>query len=386
MEEIVSPADEPQPADNPAPAESRQPVRAYDPSVLAERQPRITDLIPVRPLPLAAAVTICVASLTLVVGLHLATLEARRGPLAQVLAPLDLAQPASLARWLGALWLAAAAGLAILIYRIRVHRADDYQGRYRVWLWAAVACGWLSLDTVAGLHTPVGWLLARLGSSASATAGTAATLAWMSLYAVLFSALGLRLALELRSSKASLTLLALAAGLYVAGAACDLGWLTSGDRQRDALLAPGAPLAAHGLVLWTALWYARHVNLDAAGRLRVHIEAGPRAAHPRRRFGFWMRGGRRHASAADAASTPPAASSASAAELPSTERSRSASGDAATGHRPDAARPAPLASTTRGPGGDAIANDEADGEEHLSRAERRRARRLARAGEQRRAA
>ena len=136
-------------------------------AVLNDRQPRITDLVPVRPLALSAALLGSVVALALVVGLHVATQEARRGPLAEVLAPLDVAQPASIARWLAALWLTGAAGLAVLIYRIRLHRADDYQGRYRIWLWAAAALGWLSLDAVASCAFPwdggwLGWGAARL--------------------------------------------------------------------------------------------------------------------------------------------------------------------------------------------------------------------------------
>ena len=40
----------------------------------------------------------------------------------------------------------------LLIYSIRRHRIDDFRGRYRVWLAAAVACVVLSADSVAGLH------------------------------------------------------------------------------------------------------------------------------------------------------------------------------------------------------------------------------------------
>jgi hypothetical protein len=376
MEEIAAPADDASSSSTtPTPTEARQPVRAYGPAVLNDRQPRITDLVPVRPLALSAALLSSVVALALVVGLHVATQEARRGPLAEVLAPLDMARPASIARWLAATWLAAAAALATLIYRIRLHRADDYQGRYRIWLWAAAALAWLSLDVVARLHVPLGWWLARLGGSAPSPAGTAVLLAWMSLYGIMFSALGLRLAAELRFSPAALATLTLAAGLYLVAAAFALGGLTSGDAQRDAILGPLTSLTAHGLVLWTALWYARHVYLDAAGRLMVRIEAAPRAAYTRR-FGWWGRGRRQRSRADDAADASPGGS------VPIT------SGESTVTERPAAARSASGTSSPRGPvqDGEPTDDDAQTAHEHLSRAERRRLKRLARADQQRRAA
>lgn len=390
MEEIASPAEEQRPlaADPVAPSDARKPVRAYDPAVLHDRQPRITDLIPVRPLAVAAALLSCVAGLTLVVGVHAVSQGARGGAHAQVLAPLDLAQPASIARWLGAMWLVAAAGLAMLIYRIRVHRADDYQGRYRVWLWAAAAWAWLSLDTVATLHTPLGWLLAQmLGRGPSPTA-TAATLAWMGLYGAVFGALGLRLALELRCSPASVAMLGLVAGLYLASAAFGLGWLASGDARRDALLAPLAPLMAHGLSLWMALWYARHVYLDAAGRLRVHIEAGPRTAYAQKCVRWWRGIGRPQAGSADTADAAAAKNAAAARDAAAPSSPAPPAADTPARFGPAGTPPAAGARNSREPltVDDSIADDPQTGEAHLSRAERRRAKRLARANEQRRAA
>ena len=197
----------------------------------------------------------------------------------------------------------------------------------------------------------------------------------MSLYGIVFGALGLRLAAELRSSSASLATLALAAGLYVVAAAFGLGGLTSGDTQRDAMLAPLTSLAAHGLLLWAVLWYARHVYLDAAGRLLVRIEAAPRAARTRR-FGWWGRGRRQRSHATDAADASPAGS------VPI------ATGEPTATERPAAARSASGTNPSRAPteSGDSPDDAAETAHEHLSRAERRRLKRLARADEQRRAA
>ena len=52
MDEIAAPPEDAD-ASSPAPG-SKGPVRAYAPAVLDERQARVTDLVPVRPLAVAA--------------------------------------------------------------------------------------------------------------------------------------------------------------------------------------------------------------------------------------------------------------------------------------------------------------------------------------------
>ncbi len=59
----------------------------------------------------------------------------------------------------------------LLIYSIRRHRIDDYRGRYRVWLGAALACLMLSANSVAGLHQVVADMLSHFtGGRRCATA------------------------------------------------------------------------------------------------------------------------------------------------------------------------------------------------------------------------
>ena len=67
------------------------------------------------------------------------------------IAAFELGEPGSLATWIASLELLAAAGIALLVYRVRRHRSDDYHGRYRVWLWATLCWFLLAADL---LHRP----------------------------------------------------------------------------------------------------------------------------------------------------------------------------------------------------------------------------------------
>ena len=67
------------------------------------------------------------------------------------IAALDITARGSLAGWFSSLMLLAAAVMALLIHAVRKHRADDYQGRYRVWRWAAACWFLLATDRAAGL-------------------------------------------------------------------------------------------------------------------------------------------------------------------------------------------------------------------------------------------
>ena len=120
MDEIASPAD----ADKLEPpltsGSAKGPVRAYHEAVLDQRQPKVTDLLPVRPL----WVVVLFA-----VRPRLASPRSRRFTFMRyaaaetdgggALAALDARQRGSLAAWYASAMLAAAAGLAQVVFGIR---------------------------------------------------------------------------------------------------------------------------------------------------------------------------------------------------------------------------------------------------------------------------
>jgi hypothetical protein len=73
---------------------------------------------------------------------------------------------ASMQAWLGQLFLFAAAGIASIVRLMRCHRRDDYHGRYRAWGWLA---GLFMVTACAGA-VPVGPLVAALATDATGVA------------------------------------------------------------------------------------------------------------------------------------------------------------------------------------------------------------------------
>jgi len=275
MDEIASPAD----ADNPEASaasggSARGPVRAYHEAVLTQRQPKVTDLLPVRPLWVVVAVLLGITGIATIEAIHVHAATLRLAEGAGHLAALDATQRGSLAGWYSSALLAAAAALATVVFGIRAHRVDDYRGRYRIWLWTAAALAWLSLDAGTGIHDAVGLSLTLLAGKPVFTGSLAAgcTLTWICVYGLVLGTLGLRLAVEVWSSLLSFAALLLAALLYLCGALFQLQTLRVPATMVAGTVESTVIMLAHLSLLMSIGLYARHVFLDATGRLKVHID------------------------------------------------------------------------------------------------------------------
>jgi hypothetical protein len=276
MDEIASPADadDPEASSLAGGGSAKGPVRAYSPAVLQERQPRVTDFLPVQPLWVAAALVLIVLGIAAIQTLHVYAPRLALGAAGPQLAALDSTARGSLAAWYSSAALAGAAALALLVLGIRAHRVDDYRGRYRVWLWTAAALAWLSLDAATGVHDALGFGLTNLAGTPapSATHSATITLTWIAAYALVFGTLGLRLAIELWPSKVSFAALVVAVLLYGYRGLVQLEVVASPIWMAAGLVESTALMLAHVWLLGAVGIYARHVYLDATGRLKVHID------------------------------------------------------------------------------------------------------------------
>jgi hypothetical protein len=251
--------------------------RSYAAAAHLHRQRRVHDLLPARYLTIGL---VSAVGVLLVGGIEL--LHVWAGSLGHFLSPeetaaLDLTAPRNISQWFASMLLGIASLIAISIYLLRRHRVDDYHGRYRIWIWTALACLLASLGETTDA--------VRLAQGFSRRAGSACGLAegvlWPSVLAIVLAALGIRMFLEIRACRAALATLSLAAAAFLAAAAVDLGWVISLSDQAKPLIARGCWLAGYVLMLATFLMVARHVLLEIEGVVvRSHKPKRHKAKHP----------------------------------------------------------------------------------------------------------
>lgn len=192
----------------------------------------------------------------------------------QATATFDLLAPGSLARWVGSLTLLTGAAMSVLIYAVRRHRTDDYRGRYRRWLVAAVVCAALAADEAAGIFP-------TLLTAAEHVSGSGWLRAHWPVLVGGFALAGLLLCFrplwELRECPLALAF-AVASALTLT-AAVVFRWMTWewASVQHHAMACKGADLTGYGLALLALGLFGRYCLLDAEGRFpAAEEEPSPR--------------------------------------------------------------------------------------------------------------
>ena len=247
----------------------------YGNAEFLERQWQLLDLAPRRLLLLALFL---MAGAAVIAGLEAAyawMLE-RAAVGKAVVAALDIGAKGSLACWFSSLTLLAASVAALLVYTVRRHRTDDYQGRYRVWLWAAGCWFLLATDQAASLRegfrdAMIGWTGARLFGDGAFW--------WVVIYVLVFGAIGSRLLLDMRPSRLSIAALAAALVAYGLALASHLGWTPIATAAGEVMFRTGSEMAGHLMLLTAMGLNARYVLLDAQG-LIAHPEPQKKAESP----------------------------------------------------------------------------------------------------------
>jgi hypothetical protein len=321
---------------------------AYAPAAAPERQPALATLVPCGRGGFAAvaAGVLAVTALALAAGVWHAFGGGMppRGPgrFAATLAAsrdcLDAASLQSFAGFAAECWLFAAAVAALVVRSMRRHRRDDFQGRYRAWAWMA----FLFVATACAGRMPLGAVVGALGSDATGLAlGPAGAGWWVVVAALAFVSVGLWAVVPLHERLATAAWLSACYTAWAVAAACTI-------------LAAASPGAGSAAVVGTSAWVVgaalAAIAMLAAARSVIREVRGLPAREPR---------------------TKAEAESRAAAARPQSPSPAPASGAAA------ADGPRPRIAFTDGSEGE----EEEDGEggRHLSKAERRRLRKLARA-------
>lgn len=234
-------------------------VQRYGQQAHIENHPQVTDFIPRRKR------RVCLIVLTGVFASAAAQSLTRTADSIAVHIPgvpsTDLKALASgLVAWTSAAMLAAAAVTSILIHALRRHRVDDVRGRYRVWKWAAISAGALSVNAVVHVD--------RLLAAAASSAGwsfTSSGVEWRIVPAMLLGCwVALRITVDLTESRGGLFTMACGLFCYAVGVGALVG-SSVGIAPWAVDLLSAAPLVGHTLVFAAILLYARYVVLDVQG-------------------------------------------------------------------------------------------------------------------------
>jgi hypothetical protein len=254
----------------------------YTPAAALDRQKRVTDLIPAR---IGTVVLLFTGGLLIVAGLeglyYWMPAIAKTATDGRV-AAIDLDSEGSLGAAFSSAVLALAAVVAILIYSLRRHRQDDYQGRYRVWLFAAAVWFVMGLDESASLHEGFKEMMSLLTGQRLLGDGS---VWWAMAYGLVLCIVGLQLLLEMRECRSSTAALVLAGGCYAAAVITQLRWIMPDRGAKAVMVEEGLEMLADLLLLLAMGLHARYTIRDIRGLVkhRKAAEEGDLAERPKRR-------------------------------------------------------------------------------------------------------
>lgn len=258
----------------PLPAVSRG---RYAAAAERDNQPRMIDFVPLRPWSMSLTIVLGAAIIAMLLSAH-AWLGKLSGYLtAEALVPFNLATDRSLANWFASLLLLVNMQLALVIYSLRKHRVDDYHGRYRLWLWIALASLVASLE----LATDIGQLFKAAVNPVSRLCGVAETIGLLTVVGLLACYLTVRAILETRRSPATVVTLMLSGSLLAASAAMGYPMFSlrnMGTAETAILVRSGMHLTGCLLLLIASMFYSRHVMLDVEGKLPLPKPRQPKPA------------------------------------------------------------------------------------------------------------
>lgn len=239
----------------------------YSPEALPEHQPSLATLLPVGLGGFTFAAVGMLVSLAAAVGVGAWETVANRplfganatrfaATLTAARQCIDVRSLLSCGGWLAQVALVVAAATAVVVRQMRRHRRDDYRGRYRAWGWLA---GLFTITACAG-QVPLGGLVAAFLSDATGiTLGPDGMGWWVLTAGLLYGAVGLWAVLPLHERAATGIWLSLSLSAWAAAAAC--GWILKSPQMQPRIV----HLVA-GNVCWMAGGVLAAIAMLAAAR------------------------------------------------------------------------------------------------------------------------
>jgi MFS family permease len=242
--------------------ENREPDHVaprYSDAASVENHPQITDFIPRRYSTIAMLVLTGALTTAALGSIHYFAVPIATAAGLTDVGHLAMSAPGSLATWVAAVLLLVAAATCILVYSIRRHRIDDFRGRYRIWLAAALVCVLASANSVAALHNGLaqtlsfhtGWTMLRGGA-----------IWWLTIVGLPVAWIAVRLLVDVKESRVAATILVGAFVSYIA-------LISAADPRIASLVCGAASLFGSWLLLAAVVAYARFVVLDAQGLIPI---------------------------------------------------------------------------------------------------------------------
>ncbi len=255
-------------------ADAPRSMAAYDPEAHPEKQRGPAVLLPTGIGGLAAAIVVIMLPLAAAVVASSAehlfgrSLFTGGGRFARTVAAagavFDARGGGGLQAWLAQAYLFMAAGVALIVRVMRRHRRDDYKGRFRAWGWLAVV---FVTAAIAGA-TPVGRLVAAAMTDATGTGFGPGGMGWWIALAAVVVVVAVSLWAVLPLHERLATGLWLTAGLAAWGVSATATWLADGRETYAAAGAAAWSLAA-GVLLVAMLVAARSVIREVRGQCGV---------------------------------------------------------------------------------------------------------------------
>ncbi len=240
--------------------------RIYPDAASAQRQPPLTSLLPQRALTLVALFFgggLAIAGIELLYARLFVGLAA---PFQNSLAVLDLTGRGNVASWFASLTFIIGAITSTLIYLIRRHRLDDYSGHYRMWQSATVCFIVASFDATTGAHAILQPAMIQLTGKSLHGDGSIWSLL---LIGLVVAACLIRLAIEVRSSRVAIAFLCLSVSSYIGFIVTNfLPALATLDLAR-VVVSSTTLLSGHFCLVYSIALYGRHVYQEAQGTRRA---------------------------------------------------------------------------------------------------------------------
>ncbi|MEO8497972.1 MAG: hypothetical protein ABI614_23135 [Planctomycetota bacterium] len=265
-EMIAAPNSDSDPTDDPKKARDEADGRVYPDAASAQRQSSLTSLLPQRALTL---VLLFLGGGLAIAGIELLYARLFVGlpePFQVSLAVFDLTGRGNIADWFASLTLVAGAVTSMLVYLIRRHRIDDYRGRYRMWQWATACFMIGSFDAATGANAI--FVPAMIQLTGTKLLGDGSVWSVM-LVGLAVAACLVRLAIEIRSSRLATTFLCLAAGSYIGFAVTSFHPALNAAELARVIASSATLLAGHFCLLYCVALYGRHVYQEAQGTRRA---------------------------------------------------------------------------------------------------------------------